>query len=305
MQMIIVIAAPYQSDVSSPHLFEMTKTATGIEIVKASGEVVMYSKEKLHRSLVRAGATEDAITVVMNEMDRFIRPGMTTKHIFRHAFNTLKKASGATAARYKLKQAILEMGPSGFAFELFVAALVACDGYRVETNVVVPGHCVDHEIDVIASKPNEQLMVECKFHNRQGIKCDVKVPLYIRSRFQDVLNAKHSYQFTAGCVFTNTRFTDDAAKYGTCAGMYLTGWDYPQNNGLREMVDRNAIHPVTCLSSLTGREKSWLLENGVVHTRALLESKSLLSKLRVSAQRQDNALAEINALLVDKGFYSI
>lgn len=281
------------------------KPSAGIEIVKASGDVVIYSKEKLHQSLVRAGASEHAIQKVMEEMDAFVRPGMTTRHIFRHAFKTLKKVSTASAARYKLKQAIMELGPSGFAFELFVAALLKSEGYRVESNAMVAGRCVNHEVDVIASKQDEQIMVECKFHNRQGIKCDVKVPLYIHSRFEDVSKADNQYRFTAGRVFTNTRFTDDAIRYGTCVGMQLTGWDYPKNQSLRELVDRTGLHPITCLSSLTGTEKSLLMEKKVVHTRALLDSEFLLTQMRVSKQRQKKIIDEAEGILVTQGIYSI
>ena len=48
----------------------------------------------------------------------------------------------------KLKQAIMELGPSGFPFEQFVAELLKCRGYQIKVGVIVEGHCVNHEIDV-------------------------------------------------------------------------------------------------------------------------------------------------------------
>ena len=51
---------------------------------------------------------------------------------------------------------------------------------------IVKGHCVNHEIDVIAEKEDYRFMIECKFRNLPGTNCDVKIPLYIQARFKDV-----------------------------------------------------------------------------------------------------------------------
>jgi len=49
-----------------------------------------------------------------------------------------------------------------------------------------------------------------------------------------------------GWIVTNTRFPDDAAAYGRCAGMHLVGWNYPANaESLREMIDTAGLHPLT------------------------------------------------------------
>jgi len=99
-------------------------------------------------------------------------------------------------------------------------------------------------------------MVECKFHNRQGYKCDVKIPLYIKSRFEDVKKEwekrkDHESKFHEGWVVTNTRFTEDAIQYGKCSGLKLIGWDYPQQGSIRDRINLSGLHPVTCLTSLT------------------------------------------------------
>ncbi|MCH5685183.1 restriction endonuclease [Niabella sp. W65] len=80
----------------------------------------------------------------------------------------------------------MTLGPTGFPFEKLTAAILESMGYSTRTGVIVPGHCVKHEIDVIATKEEHHIMVECKFHNRQGFVSDVKIPLYIQSRFLDV-----------------------------------------------------------------------------------------------------------------------
>jgi hypothetical protein len=268
-----------------------------ISILKASGERVPFSEEKLRTSLQRSGATDSSIQQVVDEVYGYLQPGITTQQLFKHAFATLKKISKPWAARYKLKQAIMELGPSGFPFEQFIAEVLRTQGYDVQVGVIVNGHCVKHEIDVIATNETEQRMVECKFHNHPGIKCDVKVPLYIHSRFKDVSDTtSNSYAFTSGWVFTNTKFSEDAIQYGKCMGLHLTGWDYPIHFSLRELIDRSGLHPITCLSTLTKLEKSQLLEQEIVHCKELVDTKELLLRMNVGAVRLKAIIAEAVSL---------
>ena len=87
---------------------------------------------------------------------------------------------------YKIKQALFELGPSGYPFEMFIGELLKYQGYDVQVGKIVKGLYVKHEVDVIAIKDNRTFMVECKFHSSGSKKSDVKVPLYIDSRFRDI-----------------------------------------------------------------------------------------------------------------------
>ena len=155
-------------------------------ITKASGEKAPFSPTKLRLSLEKAGAGSAIIDRIVSEIEAQLFEGMSTKKIYSQAFSMLRKHSKPVAGRYKIKQAILELGPTGYPFEKFVGEILKHQGYRTKVGVIIQGHCVSHEIDVEAQKDNRHFMVECKFHNRQGYKCDVKIPLYIKSRFEDV-----------------------------------------------------------------------------------------------------------------------
>ncbi|HSH67122.1 MAG TPA: ATP cone domain-containing protein [Bacteroidia bacterium] len=85
-----------------------------ILITKASGETVRFSKEKLKKSLERTGAKKEQISSVMNELSGKLYPGITTKKIYRYAFNLLKESSRHLAAKYHLKQGIMELGHPDF-----------------------------------------------------------------------------------------------------------------------------------------------------------------------------------------------
>ena len=163
-----------------------------VSITKASGEKVPFSEKKLRNSLERSGATESQIDFVVDEVHDLLYEGIPTGKIYRKAYDMLRKRSRSKAARYKLKKAIMELGPSGYPFEQFVGAILEQQGFRSQVGVVVEGKCVSHEIDVLAVKNSKLILVECKFHNRPGVKCDVKVPLYIHSRFRDVVMTRNS-----------------------------------------------------------------------------------------------------------------
>lgn len=275
--------------------------AKNINIVKFSGEKVPYDKMKLYKSLERSGANETLINKVISEIDDLLYEGITTKEIYKKAFALLKGNSRSTAARYKLKRAIIELGPTGYPFEKFVGEILKYQGYQTSVDVLVKGHCVVHEVDVVAVRDHTKIMVECKFHHDQKRRCDVKVPLYINSRFQDVekesrKKGKEHEKFHEGWIVTNTRFTTDAAIYGNCAGLHLIGWDHPKQGSLRERIDISGLHPVTCLTTITNHEKEQLLDQDVVLCIELLNNPQLLNSIGIKEPRHKRIIDEVEGL---------
>lgn len=268
-----------------------------MKIIKANGKEVPFEVDKLIASLRRAGASEQVSRSIASEIKAFLHEGMTTKEIYRKAFSLLKKAASHFASKYKLKKAIMELGPTGFPFERYVGEILKHEGYRVAVGQIVKGHCVQHEVDVIAQKGEQHYMIECKFHSDQGRTCNVKIPLYIQSRFLDVekewqLRPGHSNKFHQGWVVTNTRFTKDAIQYGICAGLNLVSWDFPRKGSLRQRIDRAGLHPLTSLTTLTKREKQLLLDKGIVLCKELCQNNQLLEEIRVLPPRAQKVLNE-------------
>jgi len=270
-------------------------------VTKASGEHVIFNESKLMHSLEQSGASDLVIGQIMNEVTLLLYPGITTKEIYKTAFSLLRKSSRPTAARYKLKKAILELGPTGFPFEKFIGEILSYQGFHTQVGVMVNGHCVHHEVDVVAEKEEKHFMVECKFHSDQGRHCDVKIPLYIHSRFQDIEKQwrkrdGHEAKFHQGWIFTNTRFTSDAIQYGNCVGLMLIGWDYPKRGSLKERIDVSGLHPVTCLTTISKHEKQKLLSKDKVLCMELCNSPELLKSIGVNEQRHKNILKEAHDL---------
>lgn len=272
-----------------------------ILVTKASGSIVPFSEEKLSFSLQRAGANEAIIENIINEIKSRLYKGISTKKIYRIAFQILKDRSSHLAAKYNLKRAIMQLGPSGYPFESFVGEILKHQGYAVKVGEIVQGKCVTHEIDVIAEKDRHHFMIECKYHNQPGTVSDVKIPLYIQARFKDVEQSwiklpGHENKFHQGWVVTNTKFTSDAIKYGTCAGLHLMGWDYPSKNSLKDQIDRYGLYPVTCLISLTKVEKQRLLDAKIVLCKEICNNPNLLVTHGVSTKRLDTVLKEAQTL---------
>ncbi|GAA0759761.1 ATP cone domain-containing protein [Psychroflexus lacisalsi] len=272
-----------------------------IDIIKSSGEKVRFSLSKLRASLKRTGADDKTISQILDKVRDELYQGISTKEIYNRAFGLLKKNKRSFASKYKLKKAIYELGPTGFPFERFISAVLNYSGYTTEVGTILKGKCVSHEIDVIAHKNSKTTVIECKFHSEQGYNCNVKVPLYINSRFQDIKEnwskvSKKDALLEPGWVVTNTRFTEDALQYGRCCGLSLISWDYPLKNGLKDRIDRLALYPITVSTLLTQREKQFLLSRSVVLLRELINDKFYLDHLGVSELRKKKIFKEISQL---------
>lgn len=274
---------------------------TEIDIIKSSGEKAKFSLDKLRNSLKHSGADHNLVAEIVAKVRDELYEGISTTEIYNRAYALLKKKKSVLASKYKLKKAIYELGPTGFPFERFVGAILEYSGYSTKVDVIMDGSCVTHEIDVVAQKNGKTTIVECKFHSEEGRNCNVKVPLYIHSRFNDVKNhweqkKRQTQVLDQGWVVTNTRFTAHAIQYGTCAGLYLLSWDYPLEDGLKERIDRLALYPITVSTLLTKREKQFLLSRDVVLCRQLWKDKFFLDHLGISKIRKAKILEEIQQL---------
>ncbi len=271
------------------------------EITKSTGEKVRFSMAKLEKSLKHSGANDALVEEIVQRVQEELYPGITTREIHNRAFSLLKKKKSVYASKYKLKKAIYELGPSGFPFERFISGILHYSGYETKVGEVVQGTCVPHEIDVLAYKNGTLNIIECKFHGEDGLKCNVKIPLYINSRYNDVkgpLESKKDKHFenTLGWVVTNTRFSVDAHNYGKCAGLYLLSWDHPKDDGLKERIDRLRLYPITVSTLLSNREKQFLLNRDVVLCRQLVHDSFYLDHLGVSNGRKQRILNEMKSL---------
>lgn len=272
-----------------------------ILVAKADGTSEPFEIAKLRSSLKRAGAEKGAVEQISAEIEKELYNGISTSEIYRRAFAHLREHRGV-AARYSLKRAVLEFGPSGFPFEMYLAELFRAQGFTAVTDQIIQGACVEHEVDVVVSQKagakvkKPTVYVEAKFHNTIGFKTDLKTVLYVKARIDDIRATKTDP--IAGLVVTNTKFTEKAVQYATCAGLELLGWEYPAKNNLHDKVVAAHLYPITALTSLSKREKTALLNENKVLCNALRSDGEVLERVGIRGRRADAVLEEVGALCV-------
>jgi hypothetical protein len=261
-----------------------------IFVTKASGEKQEFSAKKLMHSLMNAGATEKTAKAILHKVETEMVDGMHTKKIYNIAFGLLKKERTQSALRYKLKKAIMELGPTGYPFEKFIGQLFEKQGFVSEVGITVSGACIQHEMDVIATKPPYQYILECKYSQDQSKQVAIQVPLYVHSRVEDItdyrknLSMYNGLKFITGVV-TNTRFTTDSIQYGMCKGMYLLSWDYPINGSLKQLVDTYDLFPITVLNTLSKKDKDVLIRAGFITCSDLRKTKDWEKEIYITPQK--------------------
>jgi len=272
-----------------------------MKIVKHSGDIVDFNKEKLTHSLLKSGASPVIVDDVLQQIEKNVYEGVATKQIYKMAFDLLKKASNSHAARYNLREAIRLLGPAGFFFEKFIARLFAFEHYQTKIGLILQGRCVSHEIDILIKNNNTVAMVECKFHVGRDTATDVKVPMYILSRFNDVREQKHnmfsgSESISKCWIVTNSRFTSDAVDFANCSGLNLLSWDYPENANLKTKIENLQLYPITCLTTLTLSEKEKLLNLDIILVREIANNREDLEKIGLSPKRIKNVMKEVSEM---------
>lgn len=273
-----------------------------IKIVKASGESEPFSEQKLRNSLKKAGASQENIDSIVQDVVSKLHDGMTTKAIYARAFSHLRRKERPIASRYHLRTGLIELGPTGRPFERFVGELLKSEGFDVEVSKIVQGVCVKHEIDVIGTKDDRHIMVECKFHNQLGLRSDVKIALYVQARFEDVerqwkKQPNHGEKFHEVWLVTNTKLTSDATDYASCVGMRALGWNYPAKGSLQELVEHHNLHPLTCLTLLSRFQKQELLREGFILCKDIIDNQNILKKIVGDTVSTSSILQEARELI--------
>ncbi len=273
------------------------------KVQKHSGEMIDFEFEKLRFSLSKSGASQIEIEEVIECMNPFIHEGITTKKLYQLAFRQLKKVSGTLAARYSLKRALRDLGPAGYYFEKWTSKFLQSYGYDTLDNKIIEGNAVSHEADVIAKKENELLWIECKFRNTVDAKISVTTPMYLLSRIKDISTKEYhlfekNEKFTQGWLITNAYLTTDSIAFGEYYGIRMLSWDYPSKKSIKSLIDQKSLYPITCLTTITKREKDYLLEKDCILVSELLENPQLLENNNVINRRNiQKILKEVKELV--------
>ncbi len=249
-----------------------------MRVVKRNGEVEEYDEGKVIRALKRVGADDNTIREVLKEVKPYIYDLITTRELYALVFKSLERIKPAIATLYGLKEGLAKLGPSGYPFERFVGRIFEKLGYRIAIGKIVDGKCVSHEVDVIAEREGERVMAECKHHENFETKVDVKISMYVVSRFNDI---KWVYRDVKPFLITNTKFTQDAIRFSKCYGLNLLGWNYPEGEGLEYLIHKTQTFPITILK-IDEKTANKLFNEGIITIKDLLGNRKKGEELGIN-----------------------
>lgn len=243
-----------------------------LRITKSSGTQTLFDAERIRSSVLRVGVSPTEAERILGDVHARVRPGMSTQEIFAFVQEALARHNHGAADRYRLREALFRLGPSGFHFEQYIAALLQAMGYQSSLPEEYQGACVMHEVDVEASKGGRHFAIEAKFRNSVRDLVHLKDVMASYARYIDLLDGAalgHCPRFDEFWILTNNQFTDRGMQFGRCKGLRLIGWKYPKGQGLAYWIDSLQLYPVTVLHDMTERELAACAQANIMLCRDL------------------------------------
>ena len=274
-----------------------------MKVIKVNGDLVPFDIEKVKASIRRTGAPKELAEKIASAVYPLVKDGMTTKEVYSIVFNLLQNENACYACRYNLRSAILKLGPAGFTFEKYVAAILRSHGYEAYVpDGEFEGACVMHEIDGIAEKDGRRIMIEAKFRNRYEDRVNLKDTMATWARFLDLVDGaavNSTPRFDDVWIVTNAKFSDRAKQFGTCKGMNMVGWNFPPERSLASMVDIRHLYPVTVLDRLTQSELEGFTQARMILCKEIIENEpgDLEERIGISSTRAEEIIGMCRAVI--------
>lgn len=274
-----------------------------MEVIKANGDRVPFDIEKVKSSISRTGASAGIVDRVASEVEERVKDGMTTRELYKIVFDILQNQSVCYACRYNLRTAILKLGPAGFKFEKYVAAILRAYGYDAHVpDEEYEGACVWHEIDGVAEKDGRRIVIEAKFRNSYRNNVNLKDTMATWTRFLDLVEGASlgkGPHFDEVWIMTNARFSDRSRQFGECKGMHLCGWQYPEGNSFERMVDNRALYPITVIDGLKQHELEKFAFNRLILCKEVSasEPEDLVQRIGMKLERAQEIIELCTAVV--------
>jgi len=128
-----------------------------MQVIKADGSRQPYQEIKVINAIRRAGIPKQLQQQVLDHVNTKMYDQIPTSEIYHHVLEYLDASPEPfSQSKFSLKQAIMQLGPTGYPFEDFVAKILESQGYEVLVRQIMLGKCVNHEVDVVATKGNKK-----------------------------------------------------------------------------------------------------------------------------------------------------
>jgi hypothetical protein len=246
-----------------------------IFVTKFDGRKQPFDKQKIIRTCLRMRASIEQARSIADKIEKRVYDGISTKEILKMIFAYLEEYRPQIKHQIDLREAIALLRPKPD-FEHFIAHLMKEYGYKILTNQIVQGKCVDHEIDVIAQKNGEIIYVEVKHHVNPHTFTGMDIFLQAKATFDDLKEGyklgKNDFNFNKALVVCNTKISEHARRYSACVGINHIGWKHPEDKGLEVMIENRKLYPITFLRTLKLREAFSLLDMDIITLRDLVRA---------------------------------
>jgi hypothetical protein len=243
-------------------------------VTKANGFRQPFDREKIVQTCLRMGLTREAALEVARQVEGKLYDNISTNEILKIVFALIRKQRPAVKHVFDLKYGISLMEPKP-EFEMFVRALLMYSGFQVKPNTILKGLCGEHELDAIAAQDGLTYLVEAKHHSAYHALTGLDESRIARAIIEDVTDGYKQGTTTIkvdrAMIVTNTRYSEHAVAYGGCRNILQIGWTSPDGFGLRDIVEKNRLYPLSCLKTLKTQTRLRLVYMGIVLIKQLLE----------------------------------
>jgi hypothetical protein len=243
-------------------------------VTKADGSKQPYSHEKVVQTCLRMGVDQQTAEQVTQQVEKHLYDGIPTLKVLQLIFRLMRKPKPAVRHVFDLRHGIslMESKPE---FELFIQVVLAHSGFQVKPNTVLKGLCGEHEVDALAVKNGFTYFVEAKHHQNYHALTGLDETRIARAILEDVtegyIRGMTDIKIDRAAIVTNTRYSEHATNYGGCRGIVQIGWTSPQNSGLRDVIEKNQLYPISCLRGISAETRLRFVEAGIVLIKQVLE----------------------------------
>ncbi len=239
-------------------------------VTKADGSIQSYSREKVVQTCLRMGADQKTAEHVAMQVERRLYDGIPTRKVLQLIFSLMRKPKPAVRHLFDLRRGISLMEPKP-EFEVFIQTVLAHSGFVVQSNTILRGLCGEHEADAIATKNGSTYFVEAKHHFNYHALTGLDETRIARAILEDVTEGyQHGItkiKIDKAVIVTNTKYSLHALTYGGCRGIVQIGWTTPEGSGLRDVVEKHKLYPLSCLRGVSVETRLRLLDASIVLIR--------------------------------------
>jgi Holliday junction resolvase-like predicted endonuclease len=219
------------------------------------------------------GANIQVAEQVAGRVERRLYEGMATRVILSLVFQFLREYKPGVRHLFDLRRGISLMEPKP-EFERFVRVLLAHSGFEVTPNQVLRGKCGEHEVDGVAKKDGVTYFVEVKHHSSYHALTGLDESRIAQAVLEDAADGfaigVNDLKIDRAMIVTNTRYSEHAIQYGRCKNILQIGWSSPQYLGLRDMIEKGRLYPLSCLRGVNHEARMRLVNSGMMLIKELL-----------------------------------